>query len=147
MKGPGAESVFVRWKKLIEDREGYLCNNLFEIACWRWLSGTQYLIKRMECIPQDKKMVVPFEKIFSDKSKIKQIWDFLLKGKVPVDQEYIEAMITNSINTGTHIKPKGRTISERWESLDREKKDCFQKIAGSFIANLSEYANWPDIDF
>gem|GEM_PF-6918215 len=92
-------------------------------------------------------MIVSFEKTLSDIETLKNIWDFLLAGKVAFNQKRAEMLLNKPVNVGTHQKPVGKTIRERWSNLDGTRRDSFMGIAGSFMTSLPIYKGWPDLDF
>jgi len=147
MMEPNSEKIIEYHKRWIMEKYGYQSKNLFEIACWRWRRGTEWLLESAKNLSPDRTMLVSFEKTLSDIETLKNIWDFLLAGKVAFNQKRAGMLLNKPVNVGTHQKPIGKTIGERWSNLDVARRDSFMKIAGSFMKNLPIYKGWPDLDF
>jgi len=120
---------------------------LFDIACWRWVNGTKKLLDMTRKFNRRRCKLVNFEKIFCNIEYVRSIWDFIVCGKALFESDRSNKLLSVKINKGTYIKPVGRTIKERWATLDSERKMSFDKIAGEFMSNLPGYEGWPDIDF
>ena len=147
MMEPDTEKIIENHKKRIMEEHGYHCENLFEIACWRWRNGTERLLKNTAHLAQDRTMLVNFETVFSNPETLESIWNFLLAGKVPFNAPRAEKLFHEPANKGIHEKAGGKTIKERWLCLDVEKKGSFTKIAGPFIQGPPSYTGWTDLDF
>ncbi|MGQ9570066.1 MAG: sulfotransferase [Thermodesulfovibrionales bacterium] len=135
------------WENKIKEQYRYKCESSFELACGRWHIVTERMLQSLRYLSPDKTMIVNFEKAFSDVEILKNIWDFLLDKKVPFDRKRAEMLLNEKINTGEHKKVLGKTIKERWANLEKEKRDSFMKICGSFMSSLPGYEGWPDLDF
>ncbi len=142
-----ADKIIENHKKNINKNYGYQCKNFFEIACWRWRIGTEKILEASNRLMPGSSKIVSFERVFSNIEVLREIWDFLLDGKVQFDRQRAEVLLDKRINAGGHQKIEAKTISGRWAGLEGDKRNSFMRIGGSVMKNLPYYEGWPDLDF
>jgi len=141
------DEIIGNYRKNINKNYGYQCKNFFEIACWRWRIGTEKILEASNRLMPGRSKIVSFERVFSNIEVLREIWDFLLDGKVQFDRQRAEVLLNKRINAGGHQKIEAKTIGGRWAGLEGDKRNSFMRIGGSVMKNLPNYEGWPDLDF
>lgn len=116
----------------------------FYEAAERWMRATQRLFKYAKWLGG---MTVNMDMLWVGKLDPVEIWDFLVAGKVEADRERLDKMCATRVNRGSHEKPDGDTIAERWANLDDEKRGQFVEATGDYIMSLPGFRDWPNVGF
>jgi hypothetical protein len=122
----------------------HMQGHTFGEAATRWMKATRRLFKYCKWLGG---MTVNMDLLWNGRLDPVEIWDFLVGRQVPCDAERARAMCSTQVNKGSHKKPDGDTIAERWKSLGDERRGAFAEATGDYIMSLPGFRDWPNLEF